>query len=149
MPRAISVATPLFDSLPLLNAGEFSKIRRGVMNGNRATRVMSDKQERSDNLNKSLYGAVMELQRDMKTVSLYIKYETVDIQPYFPISSQDLLLEFLSKSDGKYDDRKRQFEHYIAGTATTDPDIESFCNNLQPLLFTLGYIRDTKWPINE
>ena len=74
---------------------------------------------------------------------------SVDITPYFPISSVTLINEFMSNRDGNFQQRKDEFEGYLNSCSTLVFDMESFSAGLLRSLFKKNFIRDHRWPTSE
>ena len=73
-----------------------------------------------------------------------MKYEKID--KYFPATSTELILEFLSDDDGKFHLRRDAFEAYLSGVADpTGTNSRLFSDSLIELLFDRNYVKSHKW----
>lgn len=124
-------------------------MRRHIGNLSRALRLTDTKVDSNANLAKTQFEVVLSIQKDVSYFNTKEKYESVDILHFFPITSNTLLLEFMSRADGMFLDRKLQFEYYMTSCATQDKDMDSFVCNVIANVFSRAYIKDYKWPCNE
>ena len=72
------------------------------------------------------------------------KVEKID--EFFPATSNDTILKFLSNDDGKFEARQAAFEAYLSGLA--DPlgkHTKTFSDSLKDLLFDRDYVAQHKW----
>lgn len=76
--------------------------------------------------------------------------KVVKIDKYFPVKCNKLVEEFLSNSDGCFEERSNAFAALLSTVADpTGKDMRAFSKALKELLFDREYMTTHKWALTK
>ena len=94
-----------------------------------------------------LASELAEVKELLKRLACNTDMESVDLQPFFPCSSNETILEFMSNRDGNYEKRRKAFESFLYSIATSNNSKKRlFSDALFHSLFARNYILSHVWP---
>ena len=100
------------------------------------------------NGNQSKMMAQLErIEKQLNRLAFSIDMETVDIYSYFPAKDNDTLMQFMSNEDGKFDEKRKQFEYMLYTCITNQKTMKKpFGDALKNLIFSRNYVSTHRWP---
>ena len=67
--------------------------------------------------------------------------DSVDLQPFFPVTDNETILRFMSDSDGQYEKRRKAFESFLYSIVSSNPTNKRlFSDALFHNVFARNYI---------
>ena len=92
-------------------------------------------------------GELMEVKNLLKRMACNVETESVDLQPFFPCSDNEVLRSFLSNTDGLYEKRRRALDSFLFSIVTSNNSKKRlFSDALFHSLFSRDYILNHLWP---
>lgn len=95
---------------------------------------------------EQLAAIVIKMDKKMDLVLTRLSRSNEDLTPYFPVSNQEQLLQFMSNADKKFDQRKLALEELLTDAVRMEPDPNSFSDVLFSVLFKKSYSFNHRWP---
>ena len=122
-------------------------LRRRLRSTYNVVRSVHSKCESLEAQNEKMTNELGEIKELLKKVACNSDMESVDLQPFFPCTSNQTLLTFMSNSDGQYERRRKALESLLYSIATSNNSSKrSFSDALFHSLFARNYILQHQWP---
>ena len=124
-------------------------MRRNLKNIGKTVQGNSEKIEYNGAKLDQILKELSEMKPMLTRLTVEKDMDYVDMQKYFPCSSKNTLLAFMSNEDGEYEKRRKSFENMLYCSITNPSNKRLFSDTMMSCLFTRSFVNQHKWPSSE